>query len=108
MSVDRHFHFTSKNDLKRSGFEHLRNELVDRQKEALASADVKDRSLNFTLTMFEHARDHLDLYRALVGGRGGTVNLASIRKLISDLVRNELAATAERNSADATPRELVV
>lgn len=101
-------HFTSKDDLKRSGFDHLRNELVDRQKEALASADVKDRSLNFSLTMFEHARDHLDLYRALVGGRGGTVSLASIRKLISDLVRNELAATAERNSADATPRELVV
>src|SRR3982074_3871002 len=62
-------HYTSKDDLKRKGFEHLRKELVDRQREAqAASGEIKDRSLSFSLTMFEHARDHIDLYRALVGG----------------------------------------
>jgi AcrR family transcriptional regulator len=30
-------HYTSKDDLKRSGFEHLRKELVDRQREARVS-----------------------------------------------------------------------
>ncbi len=30
-------HYTSKDDLRRSGLEHLRKELVDRQKEALAA-----------------------------------------------------------------------
>jgi AcrR family transcriptional regulator len=102
-------HYTSKDDLKRSGFEHLRKELIDRQREAqAASGDIKDRSLGFSLTMFEHARDHLDLYRALVGGRGGTVSLGQIRQILSDLVRNELAATAGKTSADIVPRELVV
>jgi AcrR family transcriptional regulator len=101
-------HYTSKDDLKRSGFEHLRNELVDRQREALATpGDIKDRSLGFSLTMFEHARDHIDLYRALVGTRGGTVSLGQIRQILSDLVRNEFA-TIGKNSADSIPRELIV
>jgi AcrR family transcriptional regulator len=103
-------HYTSKDDLKRSGLEnHLRRLLVDRQKQALSTpGDIRDRSLGFSLAMFEHARDHQDLYRALVGGRGGTVALASIRQILSDLVRDELAATAGKKSADVMPRELVV
>ena len=98
-------HYTSKDDLRRSGLENLRRLLVERQKDALTAGDIKDRSLGFSLTMFEHARDHLDLYKALVGGRGGAVALGTIRRILSDLIRNELAA---KRSADAIPREVVV
>ena len=102
-------HYTSKDDLKRKGFDKLRKELVDRQREALTmAADDRDRSLGFSLTMFEHARDHVDHYRTLVGGRGGAVSLGRIRQILSDLVRDELAATIDKNSADVVPRELVV
>jgi AcrR family transcriptional regulator len=102
-------HYTSKDDLKRKGFEHLRKELVDRQKEALAtSEDIGDRSFAFSLPMFEHARDHRDHYRALVGGRGGTVSLGTIRQILFDLVRDELAATVRKKSEDSIPGELVV
>src|SRR5258708_29931610 len=100
-------HYNSKDDLRRSGLEHLRKLLVERQKEALAGAgDIRERSLGFSLTMFEHARDHLDLYKALVGGRGGAIALGTIRQILSDLVRNELTATV--NKTDAIPRALVV
>jgi hypothetical protein len=64
--------------------------------------------LGFSLTMFEHALDHIDLYRALAGGRGGAVALGTIRQILADLVRDELAANADRNSPDGIPRELVV
>jgi AcrR family transcriptional regulator len=101
-------HYTSKDDLKRSGLEHLREQLVERQRKALAAAgDAEARSLAFSLTMLEHARDHIQIYRALVGGRGGAVALGSIRQMLSDLVRDELAATST-SSADDMPRELVV
>src|SRR3981081_1226764 len=94
-------HYTSKDDLKRKGFEHLRKELVDRQREAQASyGEIKARRLSFSLAMFEHARDHIDLYRALVGGRGGAVSLGQIRQILSDLVRHEFAAPTAQNSAD--------
>jgi AcrR family transcriptional regulator len=102
-------HYTSKDDLRRSGLEHLREELVDRQKAALTkSGNIRDRSLGFSLAMFEHARDHIDLYKALVGGRGGAIALGTIRQILSDLIRNELAATVDKKSADVIPRELVV
>ncbi|RWI36100.1 TetR/AcrR family transcriptional regulator [Mesorhizobium sp.] len=102
-------HYTSKDDLKRSGLEHLRKALVARQKEALAiPGAAKDQSFGFSLTMFEHARDHIDHYRALVGSRGGALALGTIRQILSDLVRDELAETGKKDFPDAIPRELVV
>lgn len=41
-------------------------------------------------------------------GRGGAVSLGTIRQILSDLVRDELAATVDKKSADVIPRELVV
>lgn len=102
-------HFTGKDDLRRSGLEHLRKELAGRQQHALASVGGgRDRSLGFSLAMFEHARDHVGLYRALVGGRGGAIALGTIRKIIADLVRTELAGSLDKKSAAIIPRELVV
>ena len=102
-------HYTSKDDLKRSGVETLRELLLDRQRDSLAApGGAIERSLGFSLTMFEHARDHLDLYRALAGGHGGAVALESIRQILSDLVRNELAATGKMRPGDGIPRDLVV
>jgi len=99
-------HYTGKDDLKRSGLEHLRQQLLDHQR--AASDNTSNRSLAFSLPMFEHARDHLDLYRALVGNRGGAVALGTIRQILSDLVRDELHASAGKNPNGAIPRELVV
>ncbi|MPZ12109.1 MAG: TetR family transcriptional regulator [Kiloniellaceae bacterium] len=101
-------HYTSKDDLRRNCFEKLRRLLADQQQHALAQpGEVQDRSLGFSLAMFEHARDHLDNYRALVGGRGGDLALASIRQILADLVRDEVA-TLDPDSRDAVPCELVV
>ena len=102
-------HYTSKDDLKRSGFEPLRKLLINRQKETLTSpGNIGDPRFGFSLTMFEHARDHKDHYRVLVGGRGGVVSLGTIRHILSGLVRNELDGIVDEKSSDAIPRDLVV
>ena len=101
-------HFTSKDDLKRSGLENLRKLLVARRREALAAGDGETRSLSFSLTLFEHARDHKELYRALAGSRGGAIGLSTIRRILSDLVRDEIAAAVDKSGADAIPRDLAV
>ena len=102
-------HYTSKDDLKRSGLEHLRQQLLDHQRAALAASEnTSNRSFAFSLPMFEHAREHIDLYRALVGNRGGAIALGTIRQILSDLVRDELCASAVENPNGAIPRELVV
>lgn len=102
-------HYTSKDDLKRSGFEHLRQQLAARQREAKSRSGIPvDGTLGFSLTMFEHARDHRELYQALVGGRGGTVALDAIRKMLSELIGDDLAATRLETSTEAVPHEFVV
>jgi AcrR family transcriptional regulator len=93
-------HYASKDDLKRSGFDPLRRLLAARQKD--------DKNLGFSLAMFEHARDHRDHYRALVGGRGGTVSLGAIRQILSKLVRDGLGSAVDKKAADTIPRELVI
>jgi AcrR family transcriptional regulator len=101
-------HFTSKDDLKRSGLEHLRERLLDEQQRAAHSADKDTRSLRFSLTMFEHARDHIHLYRALMGSRGGAVALTTIWQVLCDCVRGELAAIGAKTEKDGVPNELIV
>ena len=102
-------HYTSKDDLKRRGFEPLRGLLRDCQREALGTPpEARRRSFAFSLAMFEHARDHRDHYRALVGGRGGTVSLGTIRKILSDLVRDELATAGSKDFTDTTARNVAI
>ena len=98
-------HYTSKDDLHQRGIENLRRVLSDGRSDALADhGDIRGRSLSFSRTLFEHARDRNDLFRALAGSRGGTVALDTIRRIISDVVRDELAETADKSM----PRELIV
>lgn len=100
-------HFTSKDGLKRSGLEHLRRELLERHLSASVSGQVAIQPLGFSLAMFEHAREHMHLYRALVGSKGGAIALDTIRQTLCDFVRGELVK-AESKDATGAPRELVV
>lgn len=99
-----YLHYTGKDDLKQSGLDGLRRQLAETA--AHAAKGEGSQCLGFSLAMFEHARDHVDLYRA--GSRGGAVALGTIRQILSELVRAELVATVNQTLPDAIPRELVV
>jgi AcrR family transcriptional regulator len=103
-------HYTSKDDLKKSGLESIRKLVAERQQRDKSgkAGDTTLRGLGFSLTMFEHARDHVDHYRAMVGGRSSAVALDKIRQIVSDLVRDELSAAADKEFADAVHREFAV
>jgi len=98
-----YLHYTCKDDLKQHGLDGLRRQLA----ESAARAGQGD-TFGFSLAMFEHARDHIDLYRAFVDSRGGMIALGTIRQIISDLVRYELTANPAKSTSDTIPRELVV
>jgi len=97
-------HYTGKEDLLRRGFEMLREELAEAQRAAGARPDASpDGGLGFSLTMFEHAADHADVYRALVGSRGQAVVIAEIRRVLLEMTRKDLAGIRED---DRIPEEL--
>jgi hypothetical protein len=77
--------------LLRSGFQTLRAELAEAQRAARPNIDgSRDEPLGFSLAMFEHASGYTDIYRALVGGRGGVVAVNEIRRILSETVKKEL------------------
>lgn len=94
-------HFSGKDDLKRSGLRDLERQLLALQKSAGAEA-----RFSFSLPLFEHARDHLNLYRALAGTRGGVVALGAIRSMLRRLIAREAAAVAP--SLAASERKIAV
>jgi AcrR family transcriptional regulator len=85
-------HYTGKEDLLRTGFQTLRAELTEAQRTARTNVDrSQDEPLGFSLAMFEHAAGYTDIYRALVGGRGGVVAVHEIRRILSEMVKKELS-----------------
>lgn len=101
-------HFRSKDDLKRSGLESLRRQLVARQKTNRAHGENRPPPMSFTFDLFAHARDHVDHYRTLVGGRGGTVILGKLKDTVAGLVRAELATAFTWKASDSVEREAAV
>jgi AcrR family transcriptional regulator len=97
-------HYTGKEDLLRSGFQTLRAELTEAQRVARARAGSQDRPLAFSLAMFEHASAYTDVYRALVGGRGGVVAINEIRRVLAEIVKKELVV----QERETVPREVRV
>lgn len=83
-------HFPDKEALLSHGFQYLKREVAERQKETRAARPAEERWLAFALPLFQHAGEHRDLYRALVGQHGGAVMQHEIRKLLVALVREEL------------------
>ncbi len=96
-----YMHFSDKDDLHRSGLDHLR---------AMLEADRSSRAgfLGFSLPMFEHAREHINLYKALAGNRGGAAALDAIRAMLSDMVRAELSAEKGRFGTADISRNLMI
>lgn len=101
-----YLHYGSKEALKRSGLEHLRVQLTAMQNEALESSRG-GASLAFGLALFEHARDHIYLYRALIGGSGEQIAFEGFKEILADLIRREFADTIN-DGPDAAPPELIV
>jgi AcrR family transcriptional regulator len=101
-------HYPNKEALHRGGLDALRQQLASHQERAAEGATGwAEAGLAFSLPMFDHARDHLDLYRALAGGRGGAIAIEGIRRMLCDLVRSELVADG-RLARDAVRREFTV
>ena len=86
-------HYTSKDDLKRSGLETMRKTLVDRQRDAVAtSGEIRDQRWRFSLGMFEHVYEYRAVNRAMLGSNAEAVVRRYIHSSLVTVVDQEVRA----------------
>jgi AcrR family transcriptional regulator len=95
-------HFADKQTLLASGLEDLRGYLLEHSRHGGAPGQAPP--LGFSRAMLDHARGHLELYRAIVGQESGAYVMQRFHLIIADLVRRELSAAGY----PAERRELAV
>ncbi len=83
-------HFRSKEELLRSGMEQLRALLVREWKAASGPGEKSANRLGFTLAFFRHVDSHRQLYRAIVGRESGVIVEKQLRRMLGELVREDL------------------
>jgi AcrR family transcriptional regulator len=103
-------HFRDKDDLLVSGSEELREVLRAQMVAFLEAEDPpSDEQLVVTRVLFEHAASNRQLYRALIGNRGGGVILRQAQRDLTALFREHLEqAAAQHRIRPSVPVEIVV
>lgn len=102
-------HFADKDDLLRSGTEHLRAILFAEHSHDIAGeTQAERRPLGFSRFMTGHLHEQLELYRALMRGRAGSIMLEQIRQFLSEIVRKELVASNAGRAAPEITVQFVV
>jgi AcrR family transcriptional regulator len=98
-------HYANKEELHRDGLETLRRQLSEHSAAVRGRDGEPAGALAFSRPMFEHAHEHLELYRALAGGRGGVIALESVRQMLAEIIRAGAPAGDGRAGAG---REFIV
>jgi len=102
-------HFTNKEDLLRSGLEAFHQSLRERRRQALLRAESFDeRAFVFSHEVFAHAYDHRDIFRAMGGKQSGVVVQQYFRKMLVELVREDVKLTVPQGQHGSTQIEAVV
>lgn len=88
-----YLHYKNKEDLLRKSLEELRTHMKQEWK-LVAATGAKSSALGFSLAFFGHVDSHRRLYRAIVGRESGTIVERQMRRLLLDLVREEMARSS--------------
>ena len=89
-----YLHYRSKEDLLRNSLDRLRELLIKECR--TTTGETKSRlPLAFSLAFFRHVDSHRKLYRAVVGRESGFIVDRQMRRLLVDLVRDEITSSGQ-------------
>ncbi len=89
-----YLHYRSKEDLLRKSLDRLRELLIKECR--TTTGETKSRlPLAFSLAFFRHVDSHRKLYRAVVGRESGFIVDRQMRRLLVDLVRDEITSSGQ-------------
>ena len=88
-----YLHYRSKEDLLRRSLDRLRELLIKECRSATSSSTKSRIQLPFSLAFFRHVDSHRKLYRAVVGRESGFIVDRQMRRLLVELVRDEITSS---------------
>ena len=101
-------HFDNKEDLLLSGLDGLHASLKALQRQAHAQGGPADERLfAFSRELFAHADAHRDVFRAMVGDRSVALVQQAFRRILVDLVREDVRAMVPRSAGTTSPEPIV-
>lgn len=104
-----YLHYENKEDLLGSGFAGLQSDLRENQKVVRQrGGDFDERFFAFSHYLLEHAHKHREVIPAMVGKRGGAAIQHVLRRLLTDLMREEVMAMSGERGSAAVPAEATV
>jgi AcrR family transcriptional regulator len=102
-----YMHYKDKDELLIEGLQHLQKHLQQAQADAKrVSKNNCDRVIGFSLAMFEHAYEHQDVYRTLVGGQAWIVIGGHMQEMIVQIIHKEAKPIFNNGGASDIPFEL--
>ena len=104
-----YLHYQNKEDLLGSGFAGLQTELREYQRAVRRRpGDLDERFFAFSRYLLEHAYKHREVIPAMVGKRGGGAIQHVLRRLLTDLMREEVIAMSSESKSSALPTQATV
>lgn len=104
-----YLHYDNKEDLLGQGFSGLREELREHQKAVRQQGGKFDERLfAFSHHLLSHAHAHREVIPAMLGKPGGAVIQHVLRKLLTDLMREEVRAVSSEKGPASVPAEAIV
>lgn len=104
-----YLHYDNKEDLLGSGFAGLEEELRERQRGMRQrGSKLDERLFAFSRDLLEHAHKHREVISAMVGKRGGAAIQHVLRKLLADLMREEVRALSAEKGSASVPADATV
>jgi AcrR family transcriptional regulator len=101
-------HFLDKRELLLSGVDELHSFLAQQRAALETSAPPSARLLGYSLPLFQHVQRNFRICRVLLGSHSGAIGEPHMRRILTDLVRQEIAASVPPNVTPAVPLDVVV
>lgn len=104
-----YLHYDNKEDLLGSGFAGLKADLREEQKAVRQrGGDFDERLFAFSHSLLEHAHQNREVIPAMVGKRGGAAIEHALRRLLTDLMREEVRYMSAEAGTAAIPADATV
>ncbi|MCR8843632.1 TetR/AcrR family transcriptional regulator [Paenibacillus sp. SC116] len=101
-----YFHFADKEELLKDNVDQLQVYLREQFAMRESDTSIEDFRFGFSLALLQHVQSHKMIYRATIGKQSGAQVLYHMRRMVTDLAREEIVGLVSSNNHAMIPQEV--